>query len=150
MTQIYKGWLRDGSVVLINCIKIKQKGLPHSIMQHLDVLPNLRHRHMVSVLGHCIITHQDPPQVTSTVFIVLEYISNVTLRDQLTGKLFSVIFMHCQFKKLCTIISILQLEFNGCAIFLHKHSIGINYSSISYHKSEVWWDDLTEYMVAIE
>lgn len=39
---------------------------------------------MVSVLGHCIITHQDPPQVTSTVFIVLEYISNVTLRDQLT------------------------------------------------------------------
>jgi hypothetical protein len=82
--QIYKGWLRDGSVVLINCIKIKQKGLPHSIMQHLDVLQNLRHRHMVSVLGHCIITHQDPPQVTSTVFIVLEYISNVTLRDQLT------------------------------------------------------------------
>ncbi|XP_045803523.1 probable LRR receptor-like serine/threonine-protein kinase At1g14390 [Trifolium pratense] len=82
--QIYKGWLRDGSVVLINCIKIKQKGLPHRIMQHLDVLQNLRHRHMVSVLGHCVITHQEPPQVTSTVFIVLEYISNVSLRDQLT------------------------------------------------------------------
>jgi len=55
-------------------------------MQHLDALQNLRHRHMVSVLGHCVITHQDPPQVTSTVFIVLEYISNVSLRDQLTGK----------------------------------------------------------------
>lgn len=82
--QIYKGWLRDGSLVLINCIKIKQKGLPHSIMQHLDALQNLRHRHMVSVLGHCVITHQDPPQVTCTVFIVLEYISNVSLRDQLT------------------------------------------------------------------
>ncbi|KAI5419938.1 probable LRR receptor-like serine/threonine-protein kinase At1g14390 [Lathyrus oleraceus] len=82
--QIYKGWLRNGSVVLINCIKIKQKGLPHSIMQQLDVLQNLRHRHMVSVLGHCLITHQDPPQVTCTVFIVHEYISNVSLRDQLT------------------------------------------------------------------
>jgi serine/threonine protein kinase len=75
--------------------KIKQKGLSHNIMQHLDVLQNLRHRHMVSVLGHCIITHQDPPQVTSTIFILLEYISNVTLRDQLTGKLFNVIFMQC-------------------------------------------------------
>ncbi|KAF1873905.1 hypothetical protein Lal_00029611 [Lupinus albus] len=82
--QQYKGWIRDGSVVLVNCVKIKQKGLPHSIMQ--EVLPNLRHRHLVSVLGHCIITHQDaPPQTTSsTVFIVYEFISNVSLKDQLT------------------------------------------------------------------
>ncbi|XP_061342467.1 probable LRR receptor-like serine/threonine-protein kinase At1g14390 isoform X2 [Gastrolobium bilobum] len=82
--QLYKGWLRDGSVVLVNCIKIKQKGLPRSIMQHLEVLPNLRHRHIVSVLGHCVITHQDPPQTTSTVFVVFEHVSNVSLRDQLT------------------------------------------------------------------
>lgn len=81
--QLYKGWLRDGSVVLVNCVKIKQKGLPHSIMQDLEVLPNLRHRHMVSVLGHCIITEQEHPQTTSTVFIVFEHISNVSLRDQL-------------------------------------------------------------------
>ncbi|XP_019423325.1 PREDICTED: probable LRR receptor-like serine/threonine-protein kinase At1g14390 [Lupinus angustifolius] len=82
--QQYKGWIRDGSVVLINCMKLKQKGLPHSIMQ--EVLPNLRHRHLVSVLGHCVITHQDaPPQTTSTtVFIVYEFISNVSLKDQLT------------------------------------------------------------------
>lgn len=84
--QLYKGWLRDGSVVLVNCVKIKQKGLPHSIMQDLEVLPNLRHRHMVSVLGHCIITEQEHPQTTSTVFIVFEHISNVSLRDQLEGK----------------------------------------------------------------
>ncbi|XP_020232054.1 probable LRR receptor-like serine/threonine-protein kinase At1g14390 [Cajanus cajan] len=81
--QLYKGWLRDGSVVLVKCVKIKQKGLPHSIMQHIEVLPNLRHRHMVSVLGHCITTEQDHPQTTSTVFIVFEHISNVSLRDQL-------------------------------------------------------------------
>ncbi|BAT74560.1 hypothetical protein VIGAN_01225500 [Vigna angularis var. angularis] len=81
--QLYKGWLRDGSVVLVNCVKIRQKGLPHSIMQQIEVLPNLRHRHMVSVLGHCIITEQEHPQTTSTVFIVFEHISNVSLRDQL-------------------------------------------------------------------
>lgn len=84
--QLYKGWLRDGSVVLVNCVKIKQKGLPHSIMQQVEVLHNLRHRHMVSVLGHCVITEQEHPQTTSTVFIVFEYISNVSLRDQLSGK----------------------------------------------------------------
>ncbi|KAH1053776.1 hypothetical protein AAZX31_08G287600 [Glycine max] len=82
--QLYKGWLRDGSVVLVNCVKIKQKGLPHSIMQQVEVLHNLRHRHMVSVLGHCVITEQEHPQTTSTVFIVFEYISNVSLRDQLS------------------------------------------------------------------
>lgn len=81
--QLYKGWLRDGSVVLVNCIKIRQKGLPHSITQQIEVLSNLRHRHMVSVLGHCIITEQDHPLPTSTVFIVFEHISNVSLRDQL-------------------------------------------------------------------
>ncbi|TKY58808.1 LRR receptor serine/threonine-protein kinase [Spatholobus suberectus] len=79
--QLYKGWLRDGSVVLVNCVKIKQKGLPHSIMKHIEVLPNLRHRHMVSVLGHCIITEQDHPQTTSTVFIVFEHISNVLEKE---------------------------------------------------------------------
>ncbi|KAG2409487.1 LRR receptor-like serine/threonine-protein [Vigna angularis] len=33
--------------------------------------------------GHCIITEQEHPQTTSTVFIVFEHISNVSLRDQL-------------------------------------------------------------------
>ncbi|XP_057419370.1 probable LRR receptor-like serine/threonine-protein kinase At1g14390 isoform X2 [Lotus japonicus] len=86
--QLYKGWLRDGSVVLVNCAKIKHRDLPYnsSIMQHLEILPNLRHRHMVSVVGHSVITHQDPPQSTTTVFIVFEYISNVSLRDQLTDR----------------------------------------------------------------
>ncbi|KAL1365721.1 hypothetical protein HN51_013710 [Arachis hypogaea] len=82
--QLYRGWLRDGAVVLVNCVKIKQKGLPHTINQNLEVLPNLRHRHLMSVLGHCVITHQENPQPTSTVFIVFEHISNVSLRDQLT------------------------------------------------------------------
>lgn len=86
LIQLYKGWLRDGSVVLVNCVKIKQKGLPHSIMQQVEVLHNLRHRHMVSVLGHCVITHHDHPQMISTIFIVFEHVSNVSLRDYLAGK----------------------------------------------------------------
>ena len=57
-------------------------------MQHMDVLSKLRHRHLVSILGHCIVTYQDHPNTASTVFIVHEHVSvsNGSLRDYLNGK----------------------------------------------------------------
>ena len=57
-------------------------------MQHMDVLSKLRHRHLVSILGHCIVTYQDHPNTASTVFIVHEQVSvsNGSLRDYLNGK----------------------------------------------------------------
>lgn len=86
-TQLYKGWLRDGSVVLVNCVEVMQKNLPQGNMQYLEVLHNLRHRHLVSVIGHCVITtSQDHLQLTSKIFIVFENISNGSLRDHLSGK----------------------------------------------------------------
>lgn len=80
----YKGWLPDGSVVLIKCFKLKQKLVPQALARHMEELPNLRHRHLVSVLGHCTFTHQDQLNPASTVFIVNEYISNGSLKDCLT------------------------------------------------------------------
>ncbi|KAI6676806.1 hypothetical protein NL676_037602 [Syzygium grande] len=82
--QIYKGWLRDGTVVLVKCLKLKQRSLPQNIVQQLDNLSKLRYRHLVSLLGHCIVTYQDHPNVASTVFIVLEHISNGTLANLIT------------------------------------------------------------------
>ncbi|XP_031249683.1 probable LRR receptor-like serine/threonine-protein kinase At1g14390 [Pistacia vera] len=82
--QLYKGCLRDGSIVLVKCLKLKQRHLPQSLVQHMEVLSKLRHRHLVSVLGHCIVTYQDHPNTASTVFIVLEHISNGSLHDYLT------------------------------------------------------------------
>ncbi|KAG8654075.1 probable LRR receptor-like serine/threonine-protein kinase At1g14390 [Manihot esculenta] len=82
--QLYKGWLRDGLVVLIKCVKLKQKNLPQSLVQHMELLSKLRHLHLVSVLGHCIVTFQDHPTTASTVFVVLEHISNGSLQDHLT------------------------------------------------------------------
>nr|AMM42855.1 LRR-RLK [Vernicia fordii] len=82
--QLYKGWLRDGLMVLIKCVKLKQKNLPQSLVQHMEVLSKLRHLHLVSVLGHCIVTYQDHPRTaSSTVFLVLEQISNGSLQDYL-------------------------------------------------------------------
>ncbi|KAJ7943515.1 Tyrosine-protein kinase [Quillaja saponaria] len=82
--QLYNGCLRDGSVVLVNCVKLKQKNMLPSFMQQMAVLPKLRHRHLVSVLGHCIVTYQDHPNTAASVFIVLEKISSGSLRDHLT------------------------------------------------------------------
>ncbi|GMJ13459.1 hypothetical protein like AT1G14390 [Hibiscus trionum] len=82
--QLYKGWLVDGSVVVVKCLKLKQKHAPQNLMQHMEVLSKLRHRHLVSVLGHCVVTYQDHPNIASTVFVVFEHISNGSLRDYLT------------------------------------------------------------------
>lgn len=82
--QLYKGCLADGSIVSVKCLKLKQRHLPQSLMQHMELLSKLRHRHLVSILGHCILTYQDHPNTGSTIFIVLEHISNGSLRDYLT------------------------------------------------------------------
>ncbi|XP_048226394.1 probable LRR receptor-like serine/threonine-protein kinase At1g14390 [Ricinus communis] len=84
--QLYKGWLRDGAVVLVKCVKLKQKNLPQSLVQHMEVLSKLRHLHLVSVLGHCIVTYQDHPRTATTVFVVLEHVSNGSLSDYLTDR----------------------------------------------------------------
>lgn len=81
----YKGWLPDGSVVLIRCFKRKQKLVPQALARHMEELPNMRHRHLVSVLGHCTFSHQDQLNPATTVFVVNEYISNGSLKDCLTG-----------------------------------------------------------------
>ncbi|EPS60595.1 hypothetical protein M569_14208, partial [Genlisea aurea] len=81
--QMYKGRLRDGSMVLIKCLKLKQKHSSQDLHQHMEVVSKLRHRHLVSVLGHCIITYQDHPNTASSVFVVLEHVSNGCLKDHL-------------------------------------------------------------------
>ncbi|KAL6190033.1 hypothetical protein ACLB2K_036434 [Fragaria x ananassa] len=82
--QVYRGWVRDGAAVLVKCVKLKQKNMPQNIVQNVEALSKLRHKHLVSVLGHCTVTYQDPPNTATTVFIVLENISNGSLRDHLT------------------------------------------------------------------
>ncbi|KAL2349287.1 hypothetical protein Fmac_003287 [Flemingia macrophylla] len=84
--QLYRGWLIDGSMVMVNCVKLKQRSLNKNSIQSLKVLPYLRHRNLVSVLGHSVITHQDRPQIISTIFIVFEHVTNVTLKDYLADR----------------------------------------------------------------
>ncbi|KAM7250340.1 hypothetical protein ACFE04_022223 [Oxalis oulophora] len=82
--QLYKAWLTDGSTVQVKCVKVKQKNLSQTLTQHMEVVSKLRHRHVISVLGHCIATYQDHSNTAGTVFVVFEYISNGSLQDYLT------------------------------------------------------------------
>ncbi|KAK2428846.1 putative inactive leucine-rich repeat receptor protein kinase [Trifolium repens] len=85
--QLYKGRVKDGSMVMVNIVKLKQKSLSKISDEKLKVLPCLRHRHLVSVLGHCAITYKDNPNMTSTIFIVFEHISTMSsLRIHLTDR----------------------------------------------------------------
>ncbi|KAI8002839.1 putative LRR receptor-like serine/threonine-protein kinase [Camellia lanceoleosa] len=93
--QLYRGWLRDSSICLVKCLKLKQKHSQQSLQQHMEVISKLRHRHLVSVLGHCIVTFQNHhPNTASTVFIVLEHVANGSLRDHLTGKINSTLHVN--------------------------------------------------------
>ena len=70
----------------VRVIKLKQKSLPQSLAQQMEVLSKLRHMHLVSVLGHSIASNQDHNQHAGhTIFIVQEYISSGSLRDFLTS-----------------------------------------------------------------
>ncbi|CAL5418257.1 unnamed protein product [Camellia sinensis] len=83
--QLYRGWLRDDLIFLVKCLKLKQKHSQQSLPQHMEVISKLRHRHLVSVLGHYIVTYQNHhPNAASTVFIILEHVANGSLRDHLT------------------------------------------------------------------
>lgn len=82
--QIYKGLLRSGSEVLIKSIKLKHKHSVKNLKQHMEVISQLRHQNLVSVVGHCIVMYQDRNNKGSTIFVVLEHVPNGSLRDHLT------------------------------------------------------------------
>ncbi|CAN1321317.1 Probable LRR receptor-like serine/threonine-protein kinase At1g14390 [Linum perenne] len=82
--ELYKGCLVDGLGVLVKCVKLKHKSLSQNVMQHIEVLSKLRHLHLVSVLGHCIVTFQDHPTTIATLFVVFEHVTNGSLLDYLT------------------------------------------------------------------
>ncbi|XP_010915091.1 probable LRR receptor-like serine/threonine-protein kinase At1g14390 isoform X1 [Elaeis guineensis] len=80
----YKGWLQDGSMVVVRRLKLKPKHPLQSLLKYMDVISKLRHHHLVSILGHCIVGGQDGANTASFVFLVFEHVQNGTLRSHLT------------------------------------------------------------------
>ncbi|XP_043701392.1 probable inactive leucine-rich repeat receptor-like protein kinase At3g03770 isoform X2 [Telopea speciosissima] len=81
--QIYRGKLSDSSIVAIRCLKLKRRYSTQHFMHHIELISKLRHRHLVSSLGHCFECYLDDSSV-SRIFLVFEYVANGTLRSRLS------------------------------------------------------------------
>ncbi|KAG6595476.1 putative inactive leucine-rich repeat receptor-like protein kinase, partial [Cucurbita argyrosperma subsp. sororia] len=83
--QIYRGQLKDGSFVAIRCLKMKRRYSTQNFTHHIDLISKLRHRHLVSALGHCFELYLDDSSV-SRMFLVFEYVPNGTLKSWISER----------------------------------------------------------------
>lgn len=83
--QMYRGKLRDGSLIAIRCLKLKKHHTSQNFTRHIELISKLRHRHLVSALGHCFEYYLEDSSV-STLFLIFEYVSNGTLRSNISGQ----------------------------------------------------------------
>jgi len=84
VAQHYNGQLQDGSRVLVRCLRLKPKYSPQSLSQYMEIISKFRHRHLVSIIGHCIVSDQENPTIASSVYLISECITNGSLRSHLT------------------------------------------------------------------
>ncbi|EEF36682.1 probable inactive leucine-rich repeat receptor-like protein kinase At3g03770 [Ricinus communis] len=83
--QMYRGRLKNGSYVAIRCLKMKRSYSTQNFMHHIELISKLRHRHLISALGHCFECYLDDSSV-SRIFLVFEYVPNGTLRSWISEK----------------------------------------------------------------
>ncbi|KAL6602918.1 hypothetical protein ACP70R_043279 [Stipagrostis hirtigluma subsp. patula] len=84
LAQHYNGQLQDGSRILVRCLRLKPKYSPQSLVQYMEIVSRLRHRHLVSIIGHCIVNDQENPNIVGSVYLISECVSNGSLRSHLT------------------------------------------------------------------
>ncbi|URD85483.1 STYKc [Musa troglodytarum] len=81
--QLYRGELKDGSLVAIRCLKLKKSQNSQNFNHHIELISKLRYHHLVSALGHCFEYHPDDSSV-SRLFLIFEYVTNGTLRSNIS------------------------------------------------------------------
>ncbi|XP_062179015.1 probable LRR receptor-like serine/threonine-protein kinase At1g14390 [Phragmites australis] len=84
LAQHYNGQLQDGSRILVRCLRLKPKYSPQSLVQYTEIISKLRHRHLASIIGHCIVNDQENPNIASSLYLISECVSNGSLRSHLT------------------------------------------------------------------
>ncbi|XP_039060173.1 probable inactive leucine-rich repeat receptor-like protein kinase At3g03770 [Hibiscus syriacus] len=83
LSQIYRGKLADGTAIAIRCLKMRRKHSPPTLIQHIEMISKLRHKHLVSCIGHCFECCPDDSSV-GIIYMVFEYLSNGTLRSSIS------------------------------------------------------------------
>ncbi|KAK7364722.1 hypothetical protein VNO80_13463 [Phaseolus coccineus] len=83
--KMYRGQLKGGLLVAIRSIKVTKIYSTQDFMHNMEQIFKYRHRHLVSVLGHCFECYLDDSSVSS-IFIVFEYVPNGTLKSWISDR----------------------------------------------------------------
>ncbi|XVF81159.1 hypothetical protein PTKIN_Ptkin15bG0134500 [Pterospermum kingtungense] len=78
--QIYKEKLADRTLVAIKSLKMRKKHSPQAYTPQIEMISKLRHKHLVSGLGHYFQCCLDDSSV-SIIYLIFEFVPNGTLRD---------------------------------------------------------------------
>ncbi|XP_074578585.1 putative inactive leucine-rich repeat receptor-like protein kinase At3g03770 [Curcuma longa] len=81
--QMYRGKLKEGTLVAIRCLKLKKAQNPQIFDRHIELISKLRHHHLVSALGHGFEYYPNESSV-SRLFLVFEFVSSRTLRSNVS------------------------------------------------------------------
>ncbi|VAI23053.1 unnamed protein product [Triticum turgidum subsp. durum] len=81
--EMYLGKLSNGALVTIRSLKVKRNQSSQSFNRHIETISRLRHRHLVSALGHCFEYDLDESTVTQ-LYLVFEYVQNGNLRSRIS------------------------------------------------------------------
>ncbi|RDX61075.1 putative inactive leucine-rich repeat receptor-like protein kinase, partial [Mucuna pruriens] len=78
--KMHRGQLKNGLLVAIRSVKMTKSYSTQDFMHNIELISKYRHRHLVSVVGHCFECYLDDSSVSS-IFIVFEYVPNGTLKS---------------------------------------------------------------------
>ncbi|XP_051177827.1 probable inactive leucine-rich repeat receptor-like protein kinase At3g03770 isoform X2 [Lolium perenne] len=81
--EMYLGKLGNGVPVTIRSLKVKRNQSSQSFNRHIETISRLRHRHLVSALGHCFEYDLDDSTVTQ-LYLVFEYVNKGNLRSRIS------------------------------------------------------------------
>lgn len=82
--QMYRGRLQNGSLVAIRRLNLKRGHNSQNFNHQIELISKLRHRYLVSALGHCFEYYVDDSSI-SRLFFIFEYMMNGTLRSNISG-----------------------------------------------------------------
>ncbi|XWS42956.1 hypothetical protein CRYUN_Cryun16bG0058500 [Craigia yunnanensis] len=75
---VYKGWLPDGRVVAVKQLKAGSGQGEREFRAEVEIISRVHHRHLVSLVGHCVAENQR--------LLIYEFVSNNTLEHHLHAK----------------------------------------------------------------